>query len=98
MDARWNDDGKGILRLRSRSHFRLQLLRILEEPMAHTGVMKKALQIEAASEQARSASVVVDAMADEGLDGVVLSFPEGTKGGVCPPLRARCVALGRRGR
>jgi len=46
--------------------------------MAHTGVMKKALQIEAASEQARSASAVVDAMADEGLDGVVLSFPDGT--------------------
>jgi len=46
--------------------------------MARTGVMKKALQIEAASEQARSASVVVDAMADEGLDGVVLSFPDGT--------------------
>ncbi len=46
--------------------------------MARTGVIKKALQIEAASEQARSASVVVDAMADEGVEGVMLSFPDGT--------------------
>ena len=45
--------------------------------MARTGVLKSALHIEAAGEQARTAGVVVEAMAGEGADGVVLSFPDG---------------------
>ena len=45
--------------------------------MARTGVLKTVVQIEAAGEQARSASVVVEAMVGEGTDGVVLSFPDG---------------------
>ena len=45
--------------------------------MARTGVLKNALHIQAAGEHARSAGVVVEAMAGEGADGVVLSFPDG---------------------
>ena len=45
--------------------------------MARTGVLKNVVHIEATSEQAMSAGVVVKAMADEGTDGVVLSFPDG---------------------
>jgi excisionase family DNA binding protein len=45
--------------------------------VARTGVLKNVVQIEAAGEQARSAGVVVAAMAGEGTDGVVLSFPDG---------------------
>jgi excisionase family DNA binding protein len=45
--------------------------------VARTGVLRNVVQVEAAGEQARSAGVVVEAMAGEGTDGVVLSFPDG---------------------
>ena len=45
--------------------------------MTRTGVLKNALHIEAVGDQARTAGVVVEAMAGEGADGVVLSFPDG---------------------
>jgi len=45
--------------------------------MARNGVLRNAVQIEADGEQGRSAGLVVEAMAGEGVDGVVLSFPDG---------------------
>lgn len=45
--------------------------------MARNGVLRNVVRIEAASEQARSAAAVVEAMVGEGPDGVVLSFPDG---------------------
>jgi excisionase family DNA binding protein len=45
--------------------------------VARSGVLKNAVRIEPAGEQVRSAGVVVEAMAGEGADRVVLSFPDG---------------------
>ncbi len=45
--------------------------------MARTGVMRQAIQIEAVSDQARSAGLVAEAMAGKGTDGAVLSFSDG---------------------
>jgi len=45
--------------------------------MARLGVLKGAVQIEAASEDARSAGLVAEAMANESPEGAVLSFPDG---------------------
>ena len=45
--------------------------------MARTGVLKQAVHVQAGADQARSASDVVDAMADEPTEGVVLTFPDG---------------------
>ena len=45
--------------------------------MARLGVLKGAVQIEAASDDAGSAGVVAEAMATESSEGAVLSFPDG---------------------
>jgi excisionase family DNA binding protein len=45
--------------------------------MARRGGLKHAIRIDAASDEARSASLVAEAIAGESGEGVVLSFPDG---------------------
>ncbi len=54
--------------------------------MPRTSVTKQAVKVEAASEEARSADAVVEAMAGEGTEGVVLSFPDGRSVTLPPAL------------
>jgi excisionase family DNA binding protein len=45
--------------------------------MAREGLLRKAVRVGASADQARSAGEVVEAMAGESVDGVVLTFPDG---------------------
>ena len=45
--------------------------------MARTGALRQAMRIDSTTTQAHDAGKVVEAMADESSEGVVLSFPDG---------------------
>lgn len=55
----------------------LQLLRIRGDVVPREGVLRKAVQVRAGVDQARSAGDVVEAMAGESVAGVVLTLPDG---------------------
>lgn len=54
--------------------------------MARTGALKQAVKIGSTTQQARAAGKVVEAMADESSEGVLLAFPDGRTVALPAPL------------